>query len=141
MIKQYKTVIIQCHSSTMKMKNLCGRHFGCGQTLLHFQSSLRWFRAENHFDELVKDAQTFLASQSQIYDVIDFFGAACRMRDVFTQFGYRGIAYDVKIHAEHDLCSQSGFRAALAMTCRYFTSGGIHCSLQNATIYRYHIPA
>lgn len=59
-----------------------------------------------------------MASSEKVYHVLDLFGASQKVSTTWNKAGYRGIAFDIKLCSEWDLCSESGFRALLRMSAQ-----------------------
>ena len=75
----------------------------------------RWFRAEDHYHQLVADARGLAERVNQVYSVLDLFGASKRVARTWERENYCAIGFDIKICSTHDLCSRMGFKILLTM--------------------------
>ena len=79
----------------------------------------RWFRAEDHFDDLINFAKDFSNTAYRTLSVLDLFGASQRVSETWQRAGYMGMSFDIKIDPKHDICSRDGFvlllRSALGL--------------------------
>lgn len=51
----------------------------------------------------------------QAYDCIDAFGASGRVKDTWLRAGFQAIGFDIKLSPDHDLTSETGFKALVKM--------------------------
>jgi len=76
---------------------------------------LRWFRAEDHYEQLVADAMGLAERVTQVYSVLDLFGASRRVARTWERENYCAIGFDIKLSSLHDICSKTGFQILLTM--------------------------
>lgn len=93
-----------------------------------------WFRAEDHFDDLINFAKDFSNTAYRTLSVLDLFGASQRVSETWQRAGYMGMSFDIKIDPKHDICSRDGFvlllRSALGLRYQGLLVGAPPCSLQ-----------
>ena len=51
----------------------------------------------------------------QTYHCIDAFGASGRVKDTWLRAGFQAIGFDIKLSPDHDLTSETGFKALVQM--------------------------
>ena len=104
----------------------CGMwHAFCSEPgwILHFvdwngcccELESRWYRPEDHFEHLLQYAQALDGRVAKIYSVLDLFGASQRVANTWIRNGYSAVAFDIKISANHDICTEAGFKELLSM--------------------------
>ena len=49
------------------------------------------------------------------YHCIDAFGASGRVKDTWLRAGFQAIGFDIKLSPDHDLTSETGFKALVKM--------------------------
>ena len=79
----------------------------------------RWFRAEDHFDDLVNFAKDFSNTAYRTLSVLDLFGASKRVSQTWQRAGYRGMSFDIKLDPTHDICSREGLFLLLRCGLRF----------------------
>ena len=55
-----------------------------------------------------------------MFDVLDVFGASCRIAETWRAAGYRAFSYDIKLSKNHDICTEDGFKLLLWKTMQSF---------------------
>lgn len=58
----------------------------------------------------------------KIYSVLDLFGASKRVAKTWIENGYSAVAYDIKISATHDICTEAGFKELITMGMQQLVS-------------------
>ena len=79
----------------------------------------RWYRPEDHFDSLLEYAKDLVENVPKTYAVLDLFGASQRVANTWIRNGYSAVAFDIKISASHDICTEAGFKKLLEMAMQW----------------------
>ncbi|CAL1166269.1 unnamed protein product [Cladocopium goreaui] len=64
----------------------------------------------------------------QAYDCIDAFGASGRVKDTWLRAGFQAIGFDIKLSPDHDLTSETGFKALVKMGLKLKQEGILICA-------------
>jgi len=79
----------------------------------------RWYRAEDHAEELVHYLEQSAMQSAQTLHCLDLFGASGRVARTWSKAGYQSVGYDVKISHTHDICTETGMKVLLSMAARF----------------------
>lgn len=90
------------------------------------KSLCRWFRAEDHFYDMMNFAKDFSHTAYRTLSVLDLFGASQRVSQTWQRAGYQGMSFDIKIDPKHDICSREGFLLLLRSGLRFLVSKWYH---------------
>lgn len=106
---------------------MCLDQIDCLQKIVFFAKCIeftkpdRWYKAENHVDEL----RQFVGSlaRSDLLDCLDVFGASRRISNTFIGAGYEALSYDIKLDSLHDICSKTGVEELFRMGMQFLDVG------------------
>lgn len=76
---------------------------------------IRWFKADENFDELGEWLRQAAPTVDQTISCLDVFGASKRVADTWQDAGFKASSYDIKLSHEDDICSERGCKKLLHM--------------------------